>query len=321
MNKKTLALIFSSILIFSTLVACGSNALTQTDIEANSNVESTQNKTNEDLEKEKQMKDEIDVVDASIKKHIDKYSDNVGIYYYNLETGAEYKHNADKKFMGASMRKLPVAMSVADDIHNKGEISLDTKLVYNKETDHAGGSGILQGRETINPISISEAIDLAMTFSDNIAYKMLRRTASRDIGEYVTFTSGIDMADPYISAKQMASLYKRLHENPDKNPHYEYILDLLKKTVYHDRIDKYLPYDKVSHKIGDYYRFFHDSAIVYSDNPYILVIMSKDLGTLKPGSGDADERILDDEGDFACEFIAQMAKGLNDDLTSYHSQR
>lgn len=323
MNKKNILAIITCIFIFSNLVACQSNALDSATNETNKTSETTENseEAEKKLKTQKQIEDEISIVKKTIDETAGQYSENLGIYYYNVGNGAEFTHNADKKFMGASMRKLPIVMSVADDIHNKKELSLDTMLVYNPETDKAGGSGILQGRKHIGEISISEAMNLSMTYSDNIAHKMLQRTASRNIGEYVTFVSGETMEDPYLNAKQMASLYKRLHENPDNNPIYPEILELLKKTVYHDRIDKYLPFDKVSHKIGDYYRFFHDSALVYSDNPYIVVIMSKDIGTLKPGVGDADERLLDDEGEFACEFIATMAKQLDDNLTKYHSEK
>lgn len=317
MKKGKLLVIISFIAISCSFISCTSNAL---DTEAESNIiaETEENKTTKN---EEEIIAEIATVEKSIKSKIGAYSDNLGIYYYNPTTKAEYKHNSDKKFMGASMRKLPIVMSIADDIHNGTMFTLDSKLTYNEETDKAGGSGVLQGEKFIGDVSIKDAIKYSMIYSDNIAHKMLKRTASRDIGQYVSDISGILMEDPYLSPQQMASLYKRLYDNPEQNPIYDYILELLKQTVYHDRIDKYLPHDKVAHKIGDYYRFFHDSALVYSDNPYILVIMSKDLGELRTNMGDTDETLLKDEGDFACEFIAQMAKTLNDDLTNYHSEK
>lgn len=261
--------------------------------------------------------EELQLVEKIIDNNLSNYKDNVGIYYYNLTNKTEYKLNADRKFMGASMRKLPIVMSIADDIHSN-KLTFDDKLIYNPETDKAGGSGILQGRKEIKPISIKEAMNLSMKYSDNIPHKMLLRTASKDIAAYVSYISEEIMEDPYLSAKQMASLYKRLYENPESNPVYEYILDLLKNTDYHDRIDKYLPYEKVAHKIGDYYRFYHDSAVIYSDNPYILVVMTKDVGPLRPG-GDEDTRLLADEGDEACELIAKLAKDLNEELEKFHS--
>ncbi|MGL4991438.1 MAG: serine hydrolase [Sarcina sp.] len=317
MKKGKLLVLISFITISCSFVSCASNALeTQPQTNITNEIEEDKIIKNED-----KIKEEIATVEKSIKSKIGDYADNLGIYYYNPITKAEYKHNSETKFMGASMRKLPIVMSIADDIHSGTNITLDSKLTYNEETDKAGGSGVLQGEKFIGDVSIKDAIKYSMVYSDNIAHKMLKRTASRDIGPYVSDISGILMEDPYLSPEQMASLYKRLYDNPEQNPIYDYILELLKQTVYHDRIDKYLPHDKVAHKIGDYYRFFHDSALVYSDNPYILVIMSKDLGQLRTDMGDTDETLLKDEGDFACEFIAQMAKTLDDDLATYHNEK
>lgn len=322
MKKKFLLLALVPILTVISLISCNSSAVTSDKKTEPSSTEQESNSTKkeEESQEEKEKKAaEIKVVEDTITKNLGEYSDNLGIYYYNLENGAEYNFDSDRKFMGASMRKFPIVMSIADDIHS-GKLTLDTDLIYNEETDKMGGSGVLQGEKVIPPISVKYAMELSMKFSDNIAHRMLMRTSSRSIAEYVTDISGEKMEDPYLSPKQMASLYKRLYTNPDNNPHYAYIVELLKNTVYHDRIDKYLPHDKVAHKIGDYYRFFHDSAIVYSDNPYVLVIMSKDIGTLKPGTGDHDERLLDDEGVFACEFIAKLAKELDNNLEVFHKQ-
>ncbi|MGL4454173.1 MAG: serine hydrolase [Sarcina sp.] len=318
MRKKYVAFTIASLISITSLIGCGSASIALEENNSSPSKE-TESKSAEDLAKETKIKEEINTVSTSIEKSLGKFKDNTSIYYYNLENGAEYVLDGDRKYMGASMRKLPIVMSISDDIH-AGKLKINDMLVFNKETDQAGGSGVLQGKKVIDPISIEYAMELSMKFSDNIAHKMLLRTASKDIGEYVTFASGKKMEDPYLSVKQMASLYKRLHENPENNPLYPKILDLLRTTEYHDRIDKYIPHDKVAHKIGDYYRFYHDSAIVYSDNPYILVVMTKDVGNLKPG-GDEDTRLLDDEGEEACEYIAKMAKFLDDSLTKFHASK
>lgn len=317
--KKNVLLLLISVLTTLTFISCNSSKATS-DKKPNTSISKEDTNTESIKENIEKNNAEIKVVEDTITKNLGEYANNISVYYYNLENGAEYNLDSDRKYMGASMRKFPIVMSIADDIHN-GKLSIDTELIYNEETDKMGGSGVLQGEKVIPPISVKYAMELSMKFSDNIAHRMLMRTSTRSIAEYVTDVSGEKMEDPYLSAKQMASLYKRLYTNPDNNPHYAYIIDLLKNTVYHDRIDKYLPHDKVAHKIGDYYRFFHDSAIVYSDNPYILVVMSKDIGTLKPGTGDHDERLLDDEGIFACEFIAKLAKELDDSLTAFHKQQ
>lgn len=329
MNKKKNFTIILGVTISSlTLVSCSSNITTKknknnTMISKDKNTEgdneSLQTNITNNESNPPSKTTEISTVESVVLKNIANYKDNVSVYYYNLKTGAEYNYNADKKYMGASMRKLPVAISIADDIHS-GNLSLDTLLYYNKDTDFQGGSGILQSQKEIKPITIKYALELSMKYSDNIAHRMLRRTASKAVAEYTTFVSGEEMIDPEISPRQMASLYKRLYNNPDKNPYYDYIIELLKNTIYHDRLDKYLDYDKVAHKIGDYYRYFHDSAIIFSDNPYILVVMTKDIGAVQPGDDNNDERMLLDDGDKACELSAVLSKELYNSLNEFYKK-
>ncbi|MNI82273.1 hypothetical protein D3C73_1389670 [compost metagenome] len=51
----------------------------------------------------------------------------------------------------------------------------------------------------------------------------------------------------------------------------------MKNTEFHDRIDKYLPYDIVAHKIGSYDSYINDVGIIFADKPYILVIYTNEL--------------------------------------------
>ena len=55
------------------------------------------------------------------------------------------------------------------------------------------------------------------------------------------------------------------------------MIESMKKTVYHDRIDKYIPKEIVAHKIGDFGECVNDIAIVNKKNPYILVVFTKNL--------------------------------------------
>ena len=85
---------------------------------------------------------------------------------------------------------------------------------------------------------------------------------------------------------------------------------MLKKTCCHDRLDKYIENDKVAHKFGNYYRYYHDAGIIYDDNPYILVVLTKDIGALSEVLEDGaieDERRLIDDGEKSCELIAEIS--------------
>ena len=79
----------------------------------------------------------------------------------------------------------------------------------------------------------------------------------------------------YLTARTQALLLERLYKNPDKNPIYNEIIKWMKNTEFHDRLDKYIPYEKVAHKVGDNEEYIHDTGIVYTKSPYILVVYSK----------------------------------------------
>lgn len=336
MNKKKLFFSLLALTLTSTpLVSCSMgvnhNIIKNYGVEAEKSLENTKVTQDENTKSEKednnlsrqvsvdtatnQIDEEISLVEKAVNDNIGDYKDNVGIYYYNLNNGAEYSLNADKTFMGASVRKIPVIMAIADDI-NSGKLSLDTLLYYNKATDYEGGTGILQYKDKIEPITVKEAMALSMKYSDNIAHKMLIRTASKSVSQYTTEMTGTTMVDPEISAKETGKLLKRLYTNPDNNPNYDYIIDLLKNTEFHDRLDKYLPEDKVAHKIGSYYRYYHDAGIIYGKDPYILVIMTKDIGPLQQGVEDNNKRLLLDDGAKACELSAKISKGIYDNLNN-----
>jgi len=51
------------------------------------------------------------------------------------------------------------------------------------------------------------------------------------------------------------------------------MIQTMKNTEFHDRIDKYIPREIVAHKIGNYAECVNDMAIVSKKNPYILVVL------------------------------------------------
>jgi len=60
------------------------------------------------------------------------------------------------------------------------------------------------------------------------------------------------------------------------------LLQFLTKTAYEDWLPKGIPQGvKIAHKIGKDLGTFSDGGIIFADNPYIIVLMSKDARELE----------------------------------------
>ncbi len=255
----------------------------------------------------------IELIDKKANEILGDYKDNVAIYFKNLNTYEEYTLNADTYYVAASTNKVPLSMLILDEV-NDGDKSLDD-LLYFSEEDKEMGSGILYNLGEIPNITINEAIYLSIVNSDNIAKNMLTRASKNSVTDYMSQVTE-DYSIPYgnySTARQLGILLNKLYENPDNNPYYNLLIEYMTKTTYHDRLDKYLEYDKVAHKIGNYYRYYHDMGIIYGEDSYILVVLTKDVGGLSIESyedGGEDEKYLLDWGEEANELIARLSKEI-----------
>lgn len=259
----------------------------------------------------------LDSIKTSIEELVRNYKDRVAVYYYNLNTNEEYSLNKDMQFVAASLKKIPLAMQIGDKL-NSGEISLLDTVAYNYDLDFQGGTGILQNEENIGERTIEELLTLSITYSDNIAYNMLNRLCNNTLIDYInTIVSEKVEVEPYVkfSATQSFEILYKLYSNKDVNPYYSQIIELMKSTDFKEMTDKYLPEGTVAHKIGSYYRYYHDAAIISGKDPYILVVLTKDVGILNEAlefSTDEEERNLIDWGEEAWELIARISKEIYD---------
>lgn len=209
-----------------------------------------------------------------------KNSKNYGIYYQDLTTGNVIAYNEDKYFTAASTIKVALVLDAADMIH-KGALKEDDKVLYTSK-EYEGGTGILQGNVVpgVTKIEVSKLMELAITHSDNIATHMLKKVCE-DLDSYVLRITGMPRKDGAnnLTAEQQGMFLKKLYDNKDNNPVYDKIIANMKNTIFHDRLDKYLPYEKVAHKIGNYGGFTHDTGIIYTKRPYSLTVFTESVGT------------------------------------------
>lgn len=255
------------------------------------------NVTKETLEKTKNVREydkvyeiiqtysERDYEGLSLEEKIRKYLGNeiekVGIVYYDLSSGEKININESKIFTAASTYKVGMNI-VAYNKVRKGELDLEEKLKY-RSSMYESGTGILQNqiKTTLkNGISVQKLLDLSIIYSDNIATNMLSRRLGgvQAVRKNVCDISGIhiDTRNNRITPEMEFRLLKELYEGRYEK-HNAHLINSMKNTVFHDRIDKYIPKSVVAHKIGNYGSYINDVGIVFTENPYIIVMYSDGL--------------------------------------------
>lgn len=110
---------------------------------------------------------ETESLESKIKKRVEGFRGDVGIFVKNLRTGEEVAINADSLFPTASMIKVPITIGIFDKIE-KGELKHDSVLTYRDSLLYAG-EDILGSFKDGEKISLSKVLMLMITTSDNTA--------------------------------------------------------------------------------------------------------------------------------------------------------
>jgi len=235
--------------------------------------------------KAEQEKESFSDLQSELNSYIGSDKSRVGLIYYDLEIGTSIEINPDMEFAAASTVKVPMNITLLD-LAQKETIDFDSSIQYT-EDDYEGGTGILQGQNKSKPIPLKTLSEYSIKYSDNIATQMIIRTIGRDrMYDYFDKMAGQDVPSSGNMTKPAynAAYLKRLYTNPDNNPNYAFLITNMKNTIFHDRIDKYVPQEITAHKIGNYSSYVNDIAIVYTKRPYVLVVFTN-------GVPDAAEKI------------------------------
>ncbi|MGH4139676.1 serine hydrolase [Clostridium sp.] len=220
----------------------------------------------------------LDTLESQIRALIGNNINKVGMVYYDINSSKSIRINEDKQFVAASTIKVPINMLMYDMV-KENKININEKLKF-EQCDYEEGAGILQGTDLSSPISIKTLSDYSIRYSDNIAINMiLRKVGIENKYDYMQEMLGhkVDHSGNNTTPKDSWKILEKLYFNVDNNKYYDTMIQAMKKTDYHDRIDKYIPKEIVAHKIGDYGEYVNDIAIVNKKNPYILVVFTEDV--------------------------------------------
>lgn len=224
----------------------------------------------------------LENLENKIKDYLGNEINNVGLIYYDLTTNKKISINGDALFTAASTYKVGMNI-ITYNMIKEGTLSLSDNIKYSSGY-YEEGTGILQSQidTTLNsPISIQKLLDYSIIYSDNIATNMVTEKLGgfdsvRQAVSYFTGVSEPTVSGNVITPETEFRLLKNLYLNRF-DEYYSHLIEVMKNTEFHDRIDKYLPYNIVAHKIGSYDSYINDVGIIFTDKPYILVIYTNEL--------------------------------------------
>ncbi len=218
-------------------------------------------------------------------------SGKVGFYYKNLVTNEEIAFNENEPFLAASVIKLPILAAIFRDAAI-GSTDL-SELIKVKHTDKVPSCGALNLFTNEPHVDIRTLCRLMITISDNTATNVLIsyftiEALSKKFNEMGLVKTKLNRLlfdseaanqgkQNVFAPKEIGALLEQVYNRTfvNKNISKEMEDILLEQQVNH-KIPGRLPDAKIAHKTGEDDGITHDAAIVYADEPFIIVFASND---------------------------------------------
>jgi beta-lactamase class A len=230
-----------------------------------------QSYSEEDFEKAEKVKVEF-------SEMVENLSGVYAFYVIDLETGFSYGLSEKEVFQAASLIKLPVMLTLYLEAE-EGNINLDDQHTL-KDSDKVKGAGSLYYKPAGTKKSYRELVELMGKQSDNTAYSIVLRLLSEErVGGVIKKLGMYDtsLEENETTAYDVGQLFKNLWKAKlisEKSSNE--LLGNLTDTIYESWIAEGVPDDvRVSHKFGREQNVVNDAGIVYSEEPFVLVILSQ----------------------------------------------
>lgn len=198
--------------------------------------------------------------------------------YTDIYTGFTISYNENQGIFTASTIKAPMAIYLYEQ-SEQGLIDLEEKLTYTSSY-YSEGTGILKTRKFNQEYTIRELISYAIIHSDNAAHNMLMDKFGRENmynfwnkkGTKLIFKENsnwgiINANDATIYMKELYDYYSA--DTKSSNELMKNFTNVTFKPLSNKEGKK-----NTANKSGWSGSVFHDVAIVFEKNPYILVVLS-----------------------------------------------
>lgn len=246
---------------------------------AQQKVQNEENKQEEPVVEKKKLS-EIELNEA-MENLLEQYKGNneIGIVYKNFSTGYRYAQEDKHYFTAASTIKVVYAMKIYDHIRN-GELSKDADIYYNPKFLEEGNGQITNNTKQ-DSYKLDYVIQNMIQYSDNTATNMLMgnsATASAFVAKYLA-ELGVTLPQAEaqknrITPAMMEVVWTKLYKERDKYPE---LIKYLEDSKEGEWIKEGIPDKKVASKYGALNANYHDTAIVFGDKDYILLIYTNNL--------------------------------------------
>lgn len=244
--------------------------------------------------KEKQQQEESTSENTKLSKTelnetfdniIEQYKGNneIGIVYKNFSTGYKYSQEENNYFTAASTIKVVYAMRIYDRIRN-GEVSEDADIFYS-EKHLEEGNGLITNNKKKNSYKLDYVLQNMIQYSDNTATNMLvgdSATAADLLVKYFN-SLGVNLSmeeaqKNRITPAMMEAVWTKLYNERDK---YSKLIKYLEDSETGEVIKEGIPNKKIASKYGALDSNYHETAIVFGEEDYMLLIYTNNLNNSK----------------------------------------
>ena len=246
---------------------------------AKQEVQTDENKNEEPVVENRKLS-EIELNEA-FEKTIEQYKGNneIGIVYKNFATGYRYAQEDKHYFTAASTIKVVYAMKIYDRIR-KGELSKDTDIEYN-EKFLEDGNGQITNNKKKDSYKLDYVIQNMIQYSDNTATNMLMGNSATAASLVIKYLSELGVTLPpeeaqanKITPAMMEAVWNKLYKERDKYPE---LIKYLEDSDDGEWIKEGITNKKIASKYGAIESNYHDTAIVFGDKDYLLLIYTNNL--------------------------------------------
>ena len=228
--------------------------------------------------KDLKLKVQEEKIVSEFKDIIEGLSGVYGLYVVDLGTGYSFGVNEEEVFEAASLIKLPVMAGMYLN-HELGIINLDSKYTL-KNVDKVSGAGSLYSKPEGYEITYRNLVSLMGKQSDNTAFNVTKKLLGGEKFNEVTKKIGMQktsLADNETTPRDIGVFFEELYKGnivneKDKNE----LLDSLTDTLYEQWLKAGIADNvRLAHKYGREVHVVNDGGIVFSENPFVVVVLSK----------------------------------------------